>query len=135
MGLYLGHTDLTFGKKGERGYTPVKGVDYNDGLSAYEIAKAQGFKGTEEEFGAELMNAVEAQMLFNRFDSTLTWNDLETIYTLTWTYNGDNYKQVRTELSSVKYRLELFINDVHVGIWTTTIDDANNTRSTVYASM
>lgn len=89
MGLYLGHTDLTFGKKGERGYTPVKGVDYNDGLSAYEIAKAQGFNGTEEEFGTELMNAIEAQMLFNRFDSNLTWNDLETIYTLTWTYNGD----------------------------------------------
>lgn len=38
------------GEKGEPGYTPVKGTDYFDGKSAYEIAVAKGFNGTEEEW-------------------------------------------------------------------------------------
>lgn len=87
MGLYLGNTNLTFGKRGEKGYTPIKGVDYfdgEDGLSAYDIAKQQGFNGTVEEFGTALANAVEIQMLLGRFNSTITWNDDGTEYTQTW---------------------------------------------------
>lgn len=47
------------GKPGKDGYTPIKGKDYfdgkdgldgEDGLSAYEIAKANGFQGTIEEW-------------------------------------------------------------------------------------
>lgn len=44
---------------GKDGYTPIKGVDYNDGIngtngkdgeSAYQIAVRHGFSGTEEEW-------------------------------------------------------------------------------------
>lgn len=131
MGLYLGGINLTMGK---RGFSGADGVDGQDGLSAYQIAKEQGFAGTEEEFASELINAVETQMLFNRFNSNLTWNDLETVYTYTWTYNGDNYKQVRTEINADSYSIELFVNDVRAGLWTTTIDETNNTRNTVYTT-
>lgn len=131
MGLYLGNINLTMGK---RGFSGADGVDGKDGLSAYQIAQEQGFAGTQEEFAAELINAVETQMLFNRFNSHLTWNDLGTVYTHTWTYNGDNYKQVRTEINSNSYSMELFINDVRAGLWTTTTDETNNTRNTVYTT-
>lgn len=137
MGLYLGNTNLTFGKRGEKGYTPIKDVDYfdgEDGLSAYDIAKQQGFNGTVEEFGAELANAVETQMLFGRFSSTITWNDVETEYTEIWTYNGDNYKQVMTEVSKTVTTIQLFINEVSVGIWTITTDEDNLKSETVYTT-
>ena len=38
------------GNKGADGYTPVKGIDYFDGKSAYQYAKDGGYTGTEEEF-------------------------------------------------------------------------------------
>lgn len=38
------------GIKGDDGYTPVKGVDYSDGKSAYEIAVEKGYSGTETEW-------------------------------------------------------------------------------------
>ena len=38
------------GDKGEDGYTPIKGVDYFDGKSAYEIAVDKGYSGTELEW-------------------------------------------------------------------------------------
>lgn len=36
------------------GYSPIKGVDYNDGRSAYESAVANGYEGAEEQWLASL---------------------------------------------------------------------------------
>ena len=50
----------TDGKDGADGYTPVKGVDYFDGVngkSAYQIAVDNGFIGTEAEWLASLRGA------------------------------------------------------------------------------
>ena len=38
------------------------------------------------------------------------------------------------QLSSDSYSIELFVNDVRAGLWTTTIDETNNTRNTVYTT-
>lgn len=42
------------GGGGADGYTPIKGIDYFDGKSAYEIAVDNGFEGTEAEWLASL---------------------------------------------------------------------------------
>ena len=39
---------------GKNGYTPKKGIDYDDGKSAYEYAKEGGYTGTETEFSEKL---------------------------------------------------------------------------------
>lgn len=131
MGLYLGDINLTVGKKGDEGYTPVHGKDYFDGLSAYQIAQQQGFSGTEEEFGQALANAVEAQMLFGCFNKQTTWNQNETVFTETWTYNGDSYSQVITNSDPVQTK-QLTINGVNAGLWTITVDEANCVINTIY---
>lgn len=126
MGLYLGNVDLTFGKQGKAG------LNGQDGLSAYEIAKQQGFSGSEEEFASELANAVESQMLFGRFNSNIVWNDTETEYTQSWTYNGDSYKMIMTLVSQTVTTMQLSINDISMGIWTVTNDEENCATNTVY---
>lgn len=55
--VYIGIATYVKGDRGEPGadgYTPIKGVDYFDGKSAYQYAKEGGYAGTEEEF-AELL--------------------------------------------------------------------------------
>lgn len=39
---------------GKNGYTPIKGVDYTDGKSAYQYAVEAGFSGSESEFAKNL---------------------------------------------------------------------------------
>lgn len=129
MGVYLGNTNLTFGKQGKAG---LNGKDGQNGLSAYEIAKQQGFSGSEEEFASELANAIESQMFFGRFNSDIVWNDVETEYTQSWTYNGDNYKMVMTLVSQAVTTMQLFINDVSMGTWTITTNENNYKTETVY---
>lgn len=121
MSMYLNGTNLSFGQKGD------------DGKSAYDIAKEQGFTGTEEEFGQALLNVVETQMLFSRFNRQTTWNEDETIFTETWTYNGDNYSDVLTNTDPVWTR-QLSINGVTVGTWTITYDDVNRARTITYSA-
>lgn len=128
MSLYIGDTNLSIGLKG------ADGLNGADGKSAYQIAQENGYTGTEQEFGELLSQVVEAQMLFGRFNSQTTWNDTDTIYTSTWTYNGDNYKTVLTEVSDTQYTKQLFINEVSVGTWTYTINELNRVSNTVYSS-
>ena len=47
-------TTEVFIANGRNGYTPQKGIDYDDGKSAYEYAKDGGYTGTEAEFAAKL---------------------------------------------------------------------------------
>lgn len=119
MSLYLGDIDLTVGLQGA------------DGKSAYEYAKEQGFNGTEEEFGTAIANAVEAQMLFSRFNRQTTWSEDKTVFTETWSYNGDSYSDVLTNTDPVWTR-ELSVDGTIVGTWTITYDDVNMVRTVVY---
>lgn len=121
MAMILNGTNLSFGQKGD------------DGKSAYDIAIEQGFSGTEEEFGQALSNAVEIQMLFGRFNKQMTWNEDETVFTQTWTYNGDSYSEVLTNTDPVWTR-QLVVNGVTVGIWTITYDDVNRVKTVVYTA-
>jgi hypothetical protein len=47
-------TTEVFIANGRNGYTPQKGIDYDDGRSAYEYAKDGGYTGTEADFAAKL---------------------------------------------------------------------------------
>lgn len=107
--------------------------DAADGLSAYDIATQQGFSGTIEEFGTGLANAVKAQMLFGNFDSQITWNENETVYTQTWVYNGDSYQQIITEVSDTQFVEQIYINNIIAGTWTTTIDENGRIVTTTYS--
>lgn len=121
MAVFLGEIDLTVGRVGR------------DGKSAYDIAKEQGFSGTEEEFGQALSNAVETQMLFGRFNKQTTWNEEETVFTQTWIYNGDSYSDVLTNTDPVWTR-QLSINGVAAGTWTITYDDVKRVKTVVYTA-
>ena len=121
MAIILNGQNLSFGQKGD------------DGKSAYDIAKEQGFSGTEEEFGQALSSVVEAQMLFGRFNKQITWNEDETVFTQTWIYNGDSYSETLTNTDPVWTR-QLSVNDVIVGTWTITYDDVNRVYSVVYTA-
>ena len=63
---------------------------------------------------------------------TITWNENETVYTQSWTSNGKVYKKVFTEVSATVFTTQLFIDGKKSGLWTTTINEANRTVSTVY---
>lgn len=121
MSMYLNGVNLSFGQKGESGKT------------AYDYAKEQGFNGTEEEFGTAIANAVETQMLFGRFNRQTAWNEDGTVFTETWSYNGDNYSDVLTNTDSVWTR-ELSVNGVGIGTWTITYDDVNRVRTISYTT-
>lgn len=121
MSMYLNGVNLSFGQKGDAGKT------------AYDYAKEQGYNGTEEEFGIAIANAVETQMLFGRFNRQTTWNEDETVFTETWTYNGDSYSDVLTNTDPVWTR-QLSVNGVNVGTWTITYDDVNRVRIVVYSA-
>lgn len=121
MAMILNGTNLSFGQKGD------------DGKSAYDIAREQGFSGTEEEFGQALSSVVETQMLFGRFNKQTTWNEDETVFTQTWTYDGDSYSEILTNTDPVWIR-ELSVNGVTVGTWTITYDDVNRVKSVVYTA-
>lgn len=121
MAMILNGTNLSFGQKGDIG------------KSAYDIAKEQGFSGTEEEFGQALSNAVETQMLFGRFNKQTTWNEEETVFTQTWIYNGDSYSDVLTNTDPVWTR-QLSVNGVAAGTWTITYDDVNRVKTVVYTA-
>lgn len=43
-----------YANMGNPGYTPIKGLDYFDGLSAYQLAVEGGYEGTLEEFKIRL---------------------------------------------------------------------------------
>lgn len=120
MAIYLNGVNLSFGQKGE------------SGKSAYACAQEQGYSGTESEFGQELANAVETQMLFGRFNSQITWNEDETVYTESWEYNGDNYQQILTMVSDTEFTAQLLINETNAGLWTTLIDETTRVSSTTY---
>ena len=57
-----GNTTATIenGKDGNPGYSPVKGVDYFDGKSAYQYAQDGGYTGTEEQFSKKLAQDSDA---------------------------------------------------------------------------
>lgn len=122
MGIYLGNQNLTFGKQGE------------NGKSAYEIVQEQGYSGTEEEFGISLVNVIEAQILLGKFNSQVSWNEDETVYTETWIYDNNNYKQITTEVSDTQFTKQLYINDILAGTWTMTIDEDNRMVTTSYSA-
>ena len=121
MAMILNGTNFSFGQKGD------------DGKSAYDIAREQGFSGTEEEFGRALSAAIEAQMLFGRFNKQTRWNEDETVFTQTWSYNGDSYSDVLTNADHVWTR-QLSVNGVLVGTWTITYDDVNRVKTVVYTA-
>lgn len=122
MAMYLNGVNLSFGQKGD------------SGKSAYAYAQEQGYSGSETEFGEQLSNAVAVQMLFGKFDNQVTWNDDETVFTETWTYNNDSYMKVSTIVSDTETSVQLTINDVNAGLWTTIIDETNKISSTVYTA-
>ena len=117
MGLIINGIDITQGKQGK---------------SAYDIAVEHGYTGTLQDFGDELIKAVESQMLFGRFNTNITWNTNMTVYTQIWTYDGAEYKSICIEENENKYVQKLYINDVLHGTWTMTITDTG--ASTVYTS-
>jgi len=122
MAMYLNGVNLSFGQKGE------------SGKSAYAYAQEQGYSGTEAEFGEQLSNAVAVQMLFGKFNNQVTWNDDETVFTETWTYNNDSYKRVSTIISDTETTVQLTINDVNAGLWTMVIDETNKVYVTTYTA-
>lgn len=73
-------------------------------------------------------------MGLGKYNSTLSWNSDETVYTETWTYNEKNYRQVLTEVSDTQFTKQLYVNDVLVGTWTLTIDESGMVANTVYTA-
>jgi hypothetical protein len=57
------------GQKGEDGHTPIKGVDYFDGIATYDYAVLNGYNGTEEDFNTRLS---EIDKLANVPSDTIT---------------------------------------------------------------
>lgn len=51
------------------------------------------------------------------FDTAIEWNDDETVYTETWTYNGDSYKNVCTIVDDTHSTRQLYKNNVLQGTW------------------
>lgn len=94
-------------------------------------------KTYSEELAADKADAsdlAEVQMGLGRFNTNLTWNSDETVYTETWTYNGNSYKSVLTEVSDTQYTKQLYKDDVLIGIWTLTVDETNMVTNTVYTA-
>lgn len=56
-------------------------------------------------------------IIYGKFNTSMTWNDDETVYTETWTYNGDNYKNVCTIVDDTHSTRQLYINNVLQGTW------------------
>lgn len=83
---------------------------------------------------ANASDLAEVQMGLGKFDTSLSWNSDETVYTETWTYNGSNYRQVMTEISDTQWTKQLYVDDVLTGTWTLTIDETNMVANTVYAA-
>ena len=71
---------------------------------------------------------------FAQFDKTITWNDSDTIYTESWVKDGKNYSKIITHVSDTVSTVQLVIDGVNSGLWTTTIDELNNSASTVYTA-
>ena len=76
----------------------------------------------------------EVQMGLGKFNTSLSWNSDETVYTETWTYNGSNYKQILTEVSDTQWKKQLYVDDVLKGTWTMTLNETNMTANTVYVA-
>jgi len=83
---------------------------------------------------ANASDLAEVQMGLGKFNTSLSWNSDETVYTETWTYNGKNYRQVMTEVSDTQWTKQLYIDDVLTGTWTLTMDETNMTATTVYVA-
>ena len=127
MAMYLNGVNLSFS-------SPSDGSS-GGGKTAYDYALEHGFTGSEAQFGDALANLLNTQMLFGRFNRQMTWNDDNTVYTETWSFNNDNYSQIITEtVSGTTWTKQLKINNVNAGLWTITYDNVNKTCSSVYTA-
>lgn len=71
---------------------------------------------------------------YERFNKSITWNENETVYTETWIEGGKSYQKVVTQVSDTVTTTQLVIDNVNSGLWTTTLNEANRTVSTVYTA-
>lgn len=122
------------------GYTPpTQDTTYSTGTSTQSgLTKLYSGTGTATD-GTMTQKAIsnsiqEVEMMFGKYNTNLSWNEDETVFTETWTYNGNSYKEVLTEVSDTQYTKQIFVNDVSVGTWTLTIDEINRTANTVYTA-
>lgn len=126
------------------GYTPpTQDTTYSTGTSTKSgLTKLYSETGTAtdgtmtQKAISDALNNVDVilETLLGRYNTTLTWSADGKVYTETWTHNGNNYREVLTEVSDTQYTKELFMNDTSVGLWTMTIDESNNNVNTVYTA-
>ena len=87
----------------------------------------------------ELLNSLsglsESNMLLGRFNSQIQWNSDETVYTETWSYDGRSYSETITIISDTQYTKKLTIDGVEIGLWTTTVNESNNTIDTIFTAL
>lgn len=62
----------------------------------------------------------EIDLALGRYSSNTTCNADETVWTTTWTLNGNTYKKVSTEVSDTEWKTELFINNLLTERWVLT---------------
>lgn len=105
-----------------------------DKLTEYALATQVEALNSAIDSKANASDLAEVQMGLGKFNTNLSWNADETVYTETWTYNGSSYKQVLTEVSDTQWTKQLYIDDVLKGTWTMTLDETNMTANTVYVA-
>lgn len=116
------------------GYTPpTQDTTYSTGTST-SSGLTKLYTGTGSATDGTMTQKAISDTLLGRYNTTLTWSADGKVYTETWTHNGNNYREVLTEVSDTQYTKELFMNDISVGLWTMTIDESNNNVNTVYTA-
>ena len=68
--------DKLKGNKGDKGDKGNDGINGNDGKSAYEIAKENGYTGTDEDFALLISNLMTEEKVNNTVNKLLSENDL-----------------------------------------------------------
>lgn len=101
------------GNPGENGVTPVKGVDYFDGKSAYELAIEKGYTGTEAEWLASLEGSDGTNGKDGRRGSDV-WISSTDFSSGSYSYNNVTYpyRQNANYLTSIVSGDTLSIGDV-----------------------
>lgn len=134
---FLSKTGLEIYHEEVKGYIEDSVESANTFATEADATVLSEAKTYSETLAAEKANASdleEIQMGLGKYNSTLSWNSDETVYTETWTYNGKNYRQVLTEVSDTQFTKQLYVNDVLVGTWTLTINESGMVANTVYTA-
>ena len=134
---FLSKTGLEIYHEEVKGYIEDSVESANTFATEADATVLSEAKKYSETLAAEKANAsdlAEIQMGLGKYNSTLSWNSDETVYTETWTYNGKNYRQVLTEVSDTQFTKQLYVNDVLVGTWTLTINESGMVANTVYTA-